>query len=259
MAIPDSMRLDNGIVAYCMCCSGALAMLISSFVLAIFAKNEVEVFKDTVSSFASTWETDMVFDLSLSPNTSRPSNQYYVSEWKSQWPGNNEGCWCEKSDLIQRVQKGLKEQRCNSTQTKGGCVNIDERGPQDLNKWINSQTIYAVRGTKTSFKQNYLNMDSDGTCKAGFKNCGDKNSKSRGFCIPNSFLDCPITDISSTPVDKYTPLNMLGIKLWMGRPADKNPVSDLMYVQDFACFVRSHYGRTPGRSKYVLLKGDHDS
>src|SRR3990167_342419 len=259
MAMTERQRVELGMLTYCTCCLGALAMLIVSFIWAIESKKEVEIFKDSVSSFVSNWESDMVFDLTLSSNPTLASSQFYVTEWKSQWPGNKEGCWCEKNSFGLKVSRGLKDRGCNNNETRAGCINIDERGPQDISKWVNCQKVYAVRGSKTSFKQNYLNIESDGTCKLGFKNCGDKNSKSKGLCIPNSFSDCPITDLSSTSTPSYTPLNLLGLTLYMGRPSGKNPVCDLMYVQDVACFIRSHYGRTPGRSKYDLLKGDHDS
>lgn len=52
-------------------CLGSFAMLLTSFIFAILARNQLTTFKETYESFIANWDQDMVFDLSLSHASDR--------------------------------------------------------------------------------------------------------------------------------------------------------------------------------------------
>src|SRR3990167_2332971 len=164
-------------------------MLISSFVFAILARTQFNTFNESFNSIINTWEQDMVFDLSLSAGSVMGSGNpdYSITEWGSNWPGNNAGCHCTRSNSELGVSKGLHAGACNSNQTKVGCNGIQSRNPQMMSKWTTSDTIYAARGKGTSFLASYKRMDPTGKCETGFRRCGNINSKSKGICVAEKF------------------------------------------------------------------------
>ena len=241
-------------------CLGSFGLLLTSFIFAILARNQLSTFKETYESFIANWDQDMVFDLSLSatPALASTSTNYYVSSWGSNWPGNNPGCHCSSSDASLEVTVGLHNGGCNSNQTQAGCTDIEERGTQMMNKLMTAEIIYSVRGKDTSFLDNYRKMDSKGDCQTGYRRCGNPNSKSKGLCIANSYANCPLTDIRVTEQAAYSSLTLSsGAKIYFASADTANTISELMIVQHHACFVRGHLGYTPGRSVYQLLKGNY--
>jgi hypothetical protein len=246
--------VEAGVVARwvsALLCLASLGMLISSFIFSILARNQLSTFKDSYESIISTWGQDMVFDLSLSANPAlaATSSDYVVSPWASNWPGNVAGCYCPHGDAALEVSQGLSTGNCNSNQTQAGCSDIASRGPQLMSKWTSTDTIYAVRGKGTSFLQNYRRMNSAGTCQSGYKRCGNINSKSKGICIPESFVNCPLTDIRTSTAVGYSLLTLSnGAQIYHGRTDQSNSISELLIVQSHVCFIRSRLGYTAGRA-----------
>src|SRR3990167_4371624 len=241
-------------------CSG-FAMLLVSFIYAVYTRKEAYLLRDGFKSMVSNWNADMVFDLSLqsSPVLPSPQENYYVTEWSSTWPGNIDGCYCWVSNSRKKVSKGLQTRPCSFNETSVGCKDITDSGPQAMNKWKNSQTIYAVRGKGTSFYANYQQISAEGFCPSGYRHCGDKNSKSKGLCIPEKFGACPISDVRNSQPGGYNSLALSTSTLYYSNTSKYNSVCDLVYSQEYTCFIRTHFSTSPGRQVYELLKGDRTS
>src|SRR3990167_7720168 len=104
-------------------CLLSLGLLITSFIFAIYARFQVNEFKENYQSIITSWDQDMVFDLSLSAGSVMGSGNpdYSITEWGSNWPGNNAGCYCSSSNEALEVAKGLTTGSCNGNQTEAGC------------------------------------------------------------------------------------------------------------------------------------------
>jgi hypothetical protein len=252
-------KKESVTVASVACCLSAFAMLLTSFIYAVITKKQAYILRDGFTNMVTNWNNDMVFDLSLQSSPVLPDENYYTTEWNSIWPGNIDGCYCWKSNSKKKVTVGLKTSSCNANQTSMGCKDISGTSPQTMNKWKGSQTIYAIRAKSTSFYANYRNMNSDGTCAKGFRICGDKNSKSKGLCIPEKYTKCPISHIQNSNPGGYTSLALNSLTLYYSNSNQYNSVCDLVYSQAFTCFIRTHYSKSPGRTPYGLLKGDYTS
>ena len=109
-----------------------------------------------------------------------------------------------------------------------------------------------------SYKNTYLNMNTDGTCKPNFKQCGDKTSKhQRGICVPTN-RTCPLTSvkISSTNPDndKYNQITGQTLNLYFSSDQSfGNPLLNLILREDHVCVGESERGITPGRKDYILM------
>jgi hypothetical protein len=120
--------------------------------------------------------------------------------------------------------------------------------------------MFGARIPMTSFFNTYEKINERGECELGYKNCGDKSTVSKGHCIPASISVCPLTDITLSAASGYSrSLPLVGFTLFFNSQEGKNPISDLMFVQDHACFIRGHYPLASGRKKYKLLKGDYQN
>lgn len=237
---------------------GAIAMLIISFIWMIQARNQVRLFSEGFGSLTSNWDSDMVFDISPTEPGSLPADGY-VTSWQGKWPGTVAGCYCWQSNSRMKVRKGLKDRPCNTNETRLDCKDITQSDAKDMPNWAGSTRLYATRIRGTSFLDNYQNINEDGTCKSGFKNCGDKGSRAKGLCIKNSIADCPITDIKTSTFSGARQVTFPLISLYVGNANSNNPVCDLSIAQNHLCFVRSQYPLADGRSKYLLLNGDYES
>jgi hypothetical protein len=151
----------------------------------------------------------------------------------------------------------MKTRSCNWNETRAGCREIPSTPAKPLTKWINSQEVFVIRQRNTSFLENYSKLNPDGSCVDGYKNCGNKNSKSKGFCIQNSVSECPITDISSDIKPGYEQVAFLGFVLFTSRSSENNPIVDTLIRESHLCYCQQDYGITPGRKPYELLRGNY--
>jgi hypothetical protein len=240
----------------CLCVS-AFTLLLVSFIFMILAKNQMKIISKSVESLVSSWERDMVFDLTTTPGTSAlTGTNFYETKWNGTWPGTLAGCWCEKSDSEYEVSRGLKTRPCNSNETLVGCDDIAATSKRDLTRWIASNEITATRGRGTNFISLYEMMDDSGNCKTGYTRCGDPNSKSKGLCIPQGIGVCPLTDITSTAKQGYKSISLSGVNIYFSNSAGLNPIPDIFYAESHLCFIREHRSITGGRKPYPLLLGD---
>jgi hypothetical protein len=99
-------------------------------------------------------------------------------------------------------------------------------------------------------------MNDDGSCKDGFRNCGDQASIIGGYCIKNE-LECPINDLQNAKGDFKKVSIFEPIDIFYSNDAGKHPISDLYISEDFLCFNRHHNSYTPNTEKFKLLGGDN--
>ena len=245
------------IVPGMVCCVSGFAMLLTSFIFMILAKNNMKLVSDSVQSLVSSWERDMVFDLTTAAGTSSlTGNSYYETRWNGTWPGSRAGCYCSTSNSEYEVSQGLKARPCNSNETLVGCDDIAATPRKDLIRWIASTEVFAIRGNSTNFISLYDKMDDSGKCQSGYLKCGDLKSKSKGICIPQSIGICPLTDISSTAKPAYKSISLGGVPIYFTNAEGMNPIPDIFYAESHLCFIRDHRAITGGRRPYALLLGD---
>jgi hypothetical protein len=240
----------------CLCCCCAFPLLIAAFAVVCAAYSSQKEFSDNFQNLGGNWKQDVVVGISNTDQIPLKEGQY-VDRWQGNYPGTVDGCFCSSSAYYWRVSAGMKTRSCNWNETRAGCREIPSTPAKTLPKWINSQEVFVIRQRNTSFMETYSKLNQDGSCVEGFKNCGNKNTKSKGFCIPNSVAECPITDISSDIKPGYQQVAFLGFVLFTSRSADNNPVIDTIIRESHLCYSRQDFGVTPGRKRYELLKGDY--
>ena len=243
---------------------GAFAMLLVSFIYAVMARHELNKIVDQVDGFFFSWRQDLVFDISYDKTSFDALNlpNMYVDTWKFEWPGTINGCQCDSAarKKSSRVRTGLKSRACNSTETKAGCTQIPESKPLNASKWTSGKEIYVAKVKDTSFLSTYQQMNSDGSCQSGYKNCGSKSSDSRGFCIPSAIPSCPLTDISSQAKSGYTLNQFDGFAVYTSKsPNSQTPFTDLEIVQGKQCLNRSNKSLADGQDKYLLLRRNYSN
>jgi hypothetical protein len=242
------------------CCVGGFALLLTSFIFMILAKNNMKLISNSFVSLVSSWERDMVFDLTTTSGTSSlTGSNFYQTTWNGTWPGTIAGCWCQNSNSEYEVSRGLKPRSCNSNETLVGCDDIAATPRKDLTRWIASSEVFAIRGRGTNFISLYDKMDESGKCQSGYLQCGDPNSKSKGLCIPQAIGICPLTDITSTAKPAYKSISLGGFPIYFADAAGLNPIPDIFYAESHLCFIREHRAITGGRKPYLLLLGDYSS
>jgi len=253
----SQMANDIAIVPGICCCVGAFTLLLTSFIFMILAKNQMKIISNSVQSLVSSWERDMVFDLTTAAASSTLTGAgFYETRWNGTWPGTRPGCWCETSNAEYEVSRGLKPKSCNSNETLVGCVDIAATPKKDLTRWISSTEVFATRGRDTNFISLYEKMEDSGKCKSGHIKCGDPNSKSKGLCIPQEIGVCPLTDMTSTAKPDYKSISLGEVNIYFSNAAGLNPIPDIFYAESHLCFIRDHRSISGGRKPYALLLGD---
>lgn len=243
---------------------GALAMLVTSFVFAVMARHELSKLANQVDGFFVSWRQDLVFDISYDKTSLEALNlpNMYVDTWQFEWPGTVTGCQCDSAarKKSSRVRIGLKTRACNSTETKAGCNQIPESKPVNASKWTSGKEIYVAKVKGTSFLSTYQQMESDGSCQSGYKNCGSKSSDTRGFCIPSAIPGCPLTDITGQAKSGYTLSQFDGFAVYSSKsPNAQPPLTDLEIVQGKQCLNRSDKSLADGQDKYLLLRRNYSN
>ena len=238
----------------CFCC--AMPLMVISLILFLISVQNQDSISDAIKDIGGSWSKDQVFAISSAPNPPLGADQY-MDKWVGYYPGTTEGCFCSQSNYYRRIQAGLKDRSCNLNESwYGGCSKINPTQPVTLSKFIEGQEVYAVRTKGTSFKENYDKMKSDGSCASGYKNCGNKDSKSKGFCIKESIQGCPLTDLSSNLKPGYNMVGFNGFVIYTSNSAGiNNPITDLNITEDHLCQMKKFFPVTPDRQRYRLLKG----
>lgn len=224
-----------------------------------YAKASMADIRGNFSGMFKSWESDMIFDI-VNTTQNHGNSSTYVEPWQGYFPGTIDGCICEHTSLVFRARLGFKSRSCNYTEVWAGCIDIPSQPAAPLTKWIDGKELFVVRYRNTSFMKTFDKMNLDGTCKEGFKHCGNSQSKSKGACIPQDIPSCPITSISETQVPGFKEVNFGHYNLWYGVEVNgKNPICDVNITESHLCMARQELPTTPNRPRYRLLQGSYQN
>ncbi len=105
------------------------------------------------------------------------------------------GCNC--LDVSWSWRRGVRKNKlnqgaCNYNETSAGCLGVRE--VSSVNLKFSATPICGIFGNSTETLLGTIkNMNLiDGSCKPGFKKCGNVQGVSGGVCLPEDSL-CPIT------------------------------------------------------------------
>lgn len=239
----------------CCCCIamvGALITLLSlSFTRMLQAEQNLSVVAANLANFTDAWQQlDQIFAISADGQLGGyPSDTYYTAAVEGKWPGTIKGCDCTQAEAKYYTNQ------CGKFQ--GNCKQLPETGTRGFSKWYNSLPIYTVRMKQTSQSQLTSKIKLDGTCVSGYKKCGNPNSKSKGICVPENAIGCPITDISSTFQPGWTKTSFLGFSIYTKSEVNSNPIVDIAIRESHMCLNREHFPITPNRKPYSLFDVDY--
>ena len=160
-----------------------------------FGTLNLDYFKDSYHGTMSNWNNNLVTGFSNgSPLSRQPYEGFDV--WNDSYPGTVDGFYCPYSDRYYRVSVGFSRRMCSYNQTRAGCAIIPAVPKTPLRIWDNraEQLVFAY-ATNSSFFDLHQNMDVNGNCRPGTMRCGNPSSISKGICVPNSWISCPVTDL----------------------------------------------------------------
>lgn len=241
-------------------CGVMLVFFVTSFALAMIPRNEIKRLCQGMDVIASRWRPDGIAGINVNDQPDFMTPDYYSENISDYWPGTMPGCYCETAIYLKnyRKDKGVNQKSCDDVAKARDCTDIDSTNSANLQKWKNSGSISITKMKGTSFISIYQNIDESGNCKAGFIHCGDKNSISKGTCIPSTFGRCPLTELTSEAKVGFNSTGMTGWMLYHSIGSTNNPIVEATFREDSLCFDRSKLPLSPGREKYKLLKGDYD-
>ena len=196
-----------------------------------------------------------------------------MDSFEYKFPGTIDFCFCEpgsgERNYVKQTQGDSNSCQSGTILEKNYCkhVKIDEFGMKNWRLDNNNRICKDVGNKRISFSNSYLNMESNGDCKSGFKKCGKIKKEDEllsHVCIPDSFSKCPITDIliaeanpDATIFTEEIPLYGLsgGKKMYISR---NNNLPLVQFVIDESGVCVNHEDRkiTPGRSnsEFVMYK-----
>ncbi len=205
----------------------------------------------------TTWRDDAVFDFRSSityfEETMDAHQLAYSTPWSGSWPGTVEGSDCRDSAFFfwKPHESSVRGGRSLLAWT-GDCKHYPATSAQTLTKWKGSET-FVLRMKNTSFLSVYQNMNQDGSCKPGFQHCGKKKSVGKGYCIPESIPNCPVTKLYQTFV-----LGSASVATLVERKNDDHPITFVSIDENTPCFDRSRKPLTKDRKPYELLNANYE-
>lgn len=229
-----------------------MTLLAVSFAYMITTTKHVFRFTDDFDGLTRNWqELNLIYAIQTEPTlVGFPSDHYYTETVSGVWPGTVAGCDCTQN------QGDLVANECNA-KYQSKCTKIPARGSQQLTKWYNSLPVYTVRMKRTNQAQLRDKMLPDGSCAEGYQKCGDPNSLSRGLCVPDYAVGCPIVGISSTAQTGWDKILFLGFDLFTKIDNSGNPMVDLTIRESHMCANREHVAVTDNRQQYRLMDADY--
>lgn len=244
------------------CCLLVCVVLPLWFIGTKLMRTGLEEYKPAGNSLShafDSWKQDTIVGFSATSREPMASTNQYKTRWLGIFPFNEKACYCDPSSNG-KITKGVE---CNFLEENlFGCISVPKRDQKILSYWTQSQLLFLVRNRGTSFVDLYDKIDSNGVCKAGYKNCGDRNSKSKGLCIPESAGDCPFTKASlvqnaATPVPhKINPnLTIYTSSNNSTQGYTSNPFVEAKIVENFMCISSLDYSESPERRRHPLLRG----
>lgn len=246
---------------YYLCCLAYVSMTVAATAFIFQASAGAQMLEKSYANIVDQLSHDLIFDLREADQLDGlDTSLFHAKPVKGRWSGSAAGCFCPAANKNQGIGEGVAKGACTDKQTRFGCTDVPATAARDLPFFkVQQGSLFTIRGRNTSFLKNYKHIDPDGNCSPGFRHCGDKRSLSRGVCVPALFGSCPFSDIRGEPVPDYSSLAVGGTTVFVTNAATFNPVSYTAIEQSHACFVRSHYPSTPGRTRYPLLEGNFDS
>jgi len=227
------------------------------------AQRNLTYFSEGYTGIIDNWNKDQIGGIYTSMNFSTAGNEY-KGVWSGIYKGTVAGCDCPYSDSEKGVKRGLHRNACSTNETECSCVDISQISPIPVKNWVNQDMTFLKFIGSSSFSALHDNMNSDGSCKSGFKRCGNPNSISQGLCVPESWPECPITDISigqTNPNPDYftESANFLTYSIFYTRSPAQNPIPNLDAGEYVMCENPQRAGLTPGRRPYVLYRPSTDN
>lgn len=246
-----------------------LVLSAACLVLVGYGTKNLAYFKDSYHGIMSNWNNNLVTGFS---NGSPQSRQPYevLDIWNGSYPGTVNGCYCPWSDSEKGVSSGFSRSTCSYNETSAGCSNIPAVPKTKLRIWNNrSEQLVFSYAANSSFLDLYQNMDGNGNCKPGTMRCGNPSSISKGICVPDNWISCPVTDLrigltNPNPSKYNRSATFASYNVYYSTNSDANPIADLQIAEHFVCENPAMAALTPGRKPYELYavetsgcKADH--
>lgn len=240
------------------CCTGLFIIFIVQLVLIVISRSNFEGAQQSIETLASSWKTDLIFGITNDPNIPLLKDEYLDPVMET-FPGTLEGCYCGAVSYMLQSSRhghyGIRRGQCTWGNLFSGCVDLKATPPKSLNKIPGGPQMYSIKARNTSFSEVYTKMDSEGNCQKGFRNCGNKSSISKGVCVTEKTIYCPVTSISVAAGTDSQPIKVSNLTLFYRRNPQQNPLADLGISESHVCFSRGVQPISPDRDRYVLLKG----
>jgi hypothetical protein len=117
--------------------------------------------------------------------------------FQGKWVGTDTGCdclgiYCSRKGVD---DNSLSKGGCNRNETLCGCDFVSSRASTVLSTVPGQDSVCIKRAPGLNFKELYLFMNEDGSCKSGHTICGDTGGVSKGVCVPTG-TTCPINSIA---------------------------------------------------------------
>lgn len=201
--------------------------------------SDAAMVKDNYEDIVNNWSSDMIKQIfEVSPNEQCPGNSTEL--FRFQWQGTQEACSCSKTsvDSFPTLEKKVYKQLCNSTMMDAKCETIEGSPARPLFMY-KDQKFCVQRMSETSYFLSANNMNSDGTCKEGYKSCGGKNNHLYSTCVNASLFDngCPILDISYKQVDSsYVKIGNSNLYYSKNDNIEGSPYSEIKLTNTSICY-----------------------
>lgn len=228
-------------------------LAVGFFLAFYFSSCSVATRDEEFSGLVQNWKTNLLGDFGTIDKT-----------WKGFFSGTVEGCRCYFTDSESGVWSGLHRHICSYNETYAGCDSIYQTPKVEVTKWtahgiVDSPVLKQI--ANSSFLELHTRMNVDGTCKQGSKHCGNRESLSKGLCVPNEWLSCPFTVIDledsidlRASSDRATFNKIANSQLVASSSPAYNPIVDLKIAEHSMCLNPKYKSITPGRNPYILMR-----
>ena len=172
-----------------------LVLSAACLILVGYGTKNLAYFRDSYHGIMSNWNNNLVTGFSQgAPLSIQPYERF--DGWNGTYPGTVEGCYCPRSDSDSSVSSGYSRSSCTRNESRAGCSDIRAVPKTKLRIWNNaSEQLVFKYAASSSFFDLHSNMDGNGNCKPNTMKCGNPSSISKGICVPNSWISCPVTDL----------------------------------------------------------------
>jgi hypothetical protein len=213
------------------------------------------------ASLISNWQQPLIMDINAVAPAANCATGYSPLTVYT-WPGSNAGCDCSTSTdvttpthnatIIKKIYVGT----CNSTQILYTCTGIGATAAKSMTDYHGF--VYCVKRSPDTFVSLATNLQTDGTCKALYTQCGGMTNKLNAVCVPNgaypSSTGCPLMDIKDSSSASYSAVSgstdffdTYGIQ-------DPAPISEILFNDGGVCSGQLNTFTTTGGNHLLLTK-----